>query len=42
MDSVNTFASPQTVAPKPVSVTASSGRIALQLAPHSVTVVALE
>jgi alpha-L-arabinofuranosidase len=41
MDSVNTFASPQTVAPKPVSTTAAAGKLVLQLAPHSVTVVAL-
>jgi alpha-N-arabinofuranosidase len=42
VDSVNTFAAPRTVEPKPVSATASSGKLVLQLAPHSVTVVALE
>jgi alpha-L-arabinofuranosidase len=42
MDSVNTFASPQTVAPKAISATASGGKLVLPLAPHSVTVVALE
>ncbi len=42
IDSVNTFAAPETVAPKPLSARASGGRISLTLAPHSVTVVALE
>jgi alpha-L-arabinofuranosidase len=42
IDSVNTFASPRTVSPKSVSAAASAGRLVLQLAPHSVTVVALE
>jgi alpha-N-arabinofuranosidase len=41
-DSVNTFAAPQTVAPKPLTARAASGKITLQLAPHSIAVVALE
>jgi alpha-N-arabinofuranosidase len=42
IDSVNTFEAPTTVAPKPVSAKASDGKVVLKLAPHSVTVVALE
>jgi alpha-L-arabinofuranosidase len=42
VDSVNTFAAPQTVAPKPFSGRASGGAMSLQLAPASVTVLALE
>ena len=42
IDSVNTFEAPTTVAPKPLSEKASGGKVVLKLAPHSVTVVALE
>jgi alpha-N-arabinofuranosidase len=42
VDAVNTFAAPTTVAPKPVSVKAAGGKIAVKLAPHSVTVLGLE
>jgi alpha-L-arabinofuranosidase len=42
IDSVNTFAAPQTVVPKPLSAKRSSGKLRLQLPPASVTVVALE
>ncbi len=42
VDSVNTFEAPQTVAPKPVTARAQAGRLALTLAPKSVTVVAVE
>ena len=42
IDSVNTFEAPKTVAPKPVSVQATNGKLVLTLAPASVTVVALE
>ncbi|HEY5806527.1 MAG TPA: alpha-L-arabinofuranosidase C-terminal domain-containing protein [Povalibacter sp.] len=41
MDSVNTFAAPNTVVPKPVSAKVSGGKLVLQLAPQSVTVVSL-
>jgi alpha-N-arabinofuranosidase len=42
IDSFNTFDAPNTVAPKPVSVAATGGKLSLTLAPASVTVVALE
>jgi alpha-N-arabinofuranosidase len=43
IDSVNTFDAPTTVAPQPIAVKSSGGgQIVLKLAPHSVTVVALE
>jgi alpha-N-arabinofuranosidase len=42
IDSVNTFEAPATVAPRPLTVKASGGKLALKLAPQSVTVVALE
>ena len=42
MDSSNSFAAPNTVVPKPVSFAAADGKLALELAPHSVTVVQLE
>lgn len=42
IDSFNSFAAPNTVAPKPVSVAATGGKLTLTLAPASVTVVALE
>jgi len=42
IDSVNTFAAPDTVSPKPLSATLKNGRMALTLAPQSVTVLALE
>jgi alpha-L-arabinofuranosidase len=41
IDSVNTFDAPHAVEPKPIAVRASDGKIALQLAPASVTVVEL-
>jgi alpha-L-arabinofuranosidase len=42
INSVNTFAAPTTVEPKPFTTTASGGKLVLKLAPASVTVVALE
>ena len=42
VDSVNTFDAPNTVAPKPISVKAEGGKLSLELAPKSVTVVFLE
>jgi alpha-N-arabinofuranosidase len=41
-NSVNTFESPQTVKPQPVSVKAAGGKLAVKLAPASVTVIALD
>jgi alpha-N-arabinofuranosidase len=42
VDSVNSFAAPRTVAPRPVSAEARGGRVALRLEPKSVTVVSVE
>jgi alpha-N-arabinofuranosidase len=42
VDSVNTFESPDTVVPKPISAGAQGGKLILQLEPKSVTVVAVE
>ena len=42
IDSVNTFDAPSTVAPKPVAVKSTKGKLMLDLAPQSITVVALE
>jgi alpha-N-arabinofuranosidase len=42
VDSVNTFAAPNTVLPKPVSASVKSGRLTLTVEPKSVTVVSLE
>jgi len=42
VDSVNTFASPNTVAPKPFSAQAQGGKLALNLEPKSLTVVSIE
>jgi alpha-N-arabinofuranosidase len=42
VDSVNTFAAPNTVVPKPVSATVKDGRLALTVEPKSVTVISLE
>ena len=42
VDSVNTFAAPGAVAPKPVPVAVQGGKLALKLEPKSVTVVWLE
>ncbi len=39
---VNTFDAPSTVAPKPVAVKSTKGKLMLDLAPQSITVVALE
>ena len=41
IDSVNTFAAPDTVSPKAVSAKAANGKLVLSLAPQSVTVIAL-
>jgi alpha-L-arabinofuranosidase len=41
-DSVNTFEAPHIVEPKPIAARVSGGKIALRLAPASVTVVGLE
>ena len=42
IDSVNTFEAPSLVTPKPAAVKISGGKLVLDLAPESVTVVALE
>ena len=42
VDSVNTFASPAVVAPKPITAKVAGGRLTLTLAPKSVTVVAID
>ncbi|MET0497152.1 MAG: alpha-L-arabinofuranosidase C-terminal domain-containing protein [Steroidobacteraceae bacterium] len=42
IDSVNTFEAPTTVAPKAIAAKFSAGKLLLDLAPESVTVVALE
>ena len=42
VDSVNTFESPGTVAPKSFVERSSGGKVVLKLMPHSVTVVVLE
>ena len=42
VDSVNTFDAPNTVEPKPITATVQSGKLALKLAPRSVTVVSIE
>jgi alpha-N-arabinofuranosidase len=42
VDSVNTFSAPNAVVPKPVFASVKSGRLALTVAPKSVTVVSLE
>jgi alpha-N-arabinofuranosidase len=42
VDSVNTFDAPRAVVPKPVSAQGKGGKLVLELAPASVTVVALE
>jgi len=42
VDSVNTFASPHTVAPEPFRAQVEGGKLSLTLAPKSVTVVAIE
>jgi alpha-N-arabinofuranosidase len=42
VDSVNTFAAPSTVVPKPVSAKAQGGKLTLKLEPKSVTVVLVE
>jgi alpha-N-arabinofuranosidase len=42
VDSVNTFAAPNTVVPKPVSAEVKGGRLAMTVEPKSVTVLSLE
>jgi alpha-L-arabinofuranosidase len=42
IDSVNTFEAPATVVPKAITAKSSGGKLVLDLAPQSVTVVALE
>jgi len=42
VDSVNSFAAPHNVVPKPVSASVKSGRLALTVEPKSVTVISLE
>ena len=42
VDSVNTFAAPSTVVPKPLTGRVASGKVTLTLAPASVSVVAIE
>ena len=42
VDSVNTFAAPNTVVPKPISAIVKNGKLALTVEPKSVTVLSLE
>jgi alpha-N-arabinofuranosidase len=42
VDSVNTFAAPNTIMPKPISATRKDGKLTITVAPKSVTVVSLE
>jgi alpha-N-arabinofuranosidase len=42
VDTVNTFAAPQSVVPKPVSASLKDGRLTLTVAPKSVTVISLQ
>ena len=42
VDSINTFASPNTVVPKPAAVKIQDGKLSLTLAPRSVTIVSIE
>jgi alpha-N-arabinofuranosidase len=42
VDSVNTFAAPNTVVPKPISAKAEGGKLSLKVDPKSVTVVSVE
>jgi len=42
VDSINTFESPLTVVPKPISVHMDRGRLLLRLEPKSVTVLSIE
>jgi alpha-N-arabinofuranosidase len=42
VDSINTFASPNTVVPKPAAVKIQNGKLSLTLAPRSVTVISIE
>jgi hypothetical protein len=42
VDSINTFAAPKTVVPKPISVKVQDGGLTLTVEPKSVTVVSLE
>ena len=42
VDSINTFAAPSAVAPKPISATVKDGRLTLTVEPKSVTVLSLE
>jgi alpha-N-arabinofuranosidase len=42
VDSVNTFEAPNTVVPRPISASVKGGRLALTVAPKSVTVLVLE
>jgi alpha-N-arabinofuranosidase len=42
VDSVNTFAAPDAVVPRPASAVVKDGRLVLTVAPKSVTVISLE
>jgi alpha-N-arabinofuranosidase len=42
VDSVNTFETPNAVAPQPIAAKVQGGRVALTLAPKSVTVISIE
>jgi alpha-N-arabinofuranosidase len=42
VDSINTFAAPRTVAPKPLAATVTNGRLRVTLEPRSVSVLALQ
>jgi alpha-N-arabinofuranosidase len=42
VDSINTFAAPRTVAPKPLTASVANGRVRVTLEPKSVSVLALQ
>jgi alpha-N-arabinofuranosidase len=42
VDSINTFTTPNTVVPKPISASVKGGKLVLTVDPKSVTVVSLE
>ena len=42
VDSVNTFAAPTTVQPRPFTATVQGGRMTLRLDPKSVTVISVQ
>jgi len=42
VDSINTFDSPNTVVPKPVTAKVDGGKVSVNLTPKSVTVISIE